>query len=766
MLMARRAVMLLLALGALTRTVTASAIESFEVRDIRVDGIQRIEAGTVFNYLTVRVGDTMDDQRARDAIKALYATGFFRDVRIEREGSVLVVTIEERPAVASIEFTGMKDFKADEVKKGLRDAGLAEGRTFDRSMVEQAEQEVKRQYLTRGKYGAQITTTITPLERNRVAISFAIDEGQVALIRRISIVGTHDFKESDLVGLLALQTPGAMSWYTKNDQYSRQKLGADIETLRSYYMNRGYLDFTIESTQVSISPDKRDVFITIAITEGNRYTVSAIKLGGDLMLASDDLMALVKLKPGDAFSREKLNDSTKAIADRLGNDGYAFANVNAVPEVDKEQRTVNFTMMVDPGRRNYVRRINVVGNRSTRDGVIRRELRQLEGGFFDNQKIARSKQRLELTQFFSEVDTDTEQVAGTTDQVDVNVKVKERATGSISAGLGYSSTEKVVLQARVSQQNVLGTGNSMSVQAARGTLNKTVSLSFTDPYWTADGVSLGYDVYDRTYDPHALRIQNYTSHTLGAGMRFGFPISERDRINVGLAVENTRLDLYGNSPLIYAAYVNEYGTSTYALISSVGWARDSRDSAVWPTDGTVRRLGGEVSVPVLDVKYYKMGYSQTSYYPLSRNVTLKLGGELGYGDGYAGQPLPFFKAYTAGGIGSVRGYFTNSLGPLDANGFPIGGSRKMLANAETLFPFPGLGQDRSVRLGTFIDAGQVWNPNYTDGSLGYLRIRYSAGGTFSWLSPVGPLQLSLGYPIAKRQGDRAQHFQFTLGTVF
>jgi len=742
------------------------AFEPFVVRDIRVEGIQRIEAGTVFSYLPIRVGDRVTAERAREAIRALYTTGFFRDVRLEADGDVLVVELQERPAIASIDFTGMKEFQPTEVKKGLRDAGLAEGRTFDKALVDAAEQEIKRQYLTKGRYAAQVRTTVTPLERNRVAINFNVTEGETAKIRRINIVGNHDFSVSELLGQLALQTPGLMTWYTKNDQYSRQKLQADIETLRSFYQNRGYLDFAIDSTQVAVSPDKQDVFITLAITEGNKYTVSSVKLAGEFVVPEAELTKLIQLHAGDPFSREKLNASSKAVVDRLGNDGYAFANANAVPEVDKEKRTVAFTIMVDPGRRAYVRRVSIVGNTHTRDEVVRREMRQLEGSFYDNQKLQRSKQRLELTNFFSEVDLQSEPVAGTTDQVDINAVVKEKPTGSILLGIGYSTADRVVLQGSVSQQNLFGSGNALTLQASRGTLNKVYSLSYTQPYWTVNGVSLGYDVYDRDFDPHALNIQQYTSHTQGAGLRLGYPISETDRINFGLAIENTRLTLYSNSPLLFDNYVNQFGVSSYALIGSAGWARDGRDSAVWPTAGTLQRIGVESSLPVFDVKYYKLGYSETTYFPVTSKVTFKLGGELGYGNGYGGEPLPFFKSYTAGGIGSVRGYYTNSLGPQDANGFPLGGSRKLVATSEVLFPFPGLGQDKSVRLGFFGDAGQVWNPQIGGGSLGELHLRYSTGLTFSWVSPIGPLQLSLGYPIAKKSTDRIQHFQFTLGSVF
>lgn len=757
------------ALAVLTAALFGSpafAAEPFTVRDIRVEGIQRIEAGTVFSYLPIKVGQRVNDALVQEAVRALYATGFFRDVRLEVEGDVLVVAVEERPAVASIEFSGLKEFPADQVRKALRESGLAEGRTFDKATLDSAEQEIKRQYLTRGKYGATVTTTVTPLERNRVAINFEVDEGEVARIRRINIVGNQAFSESELLGNFVLQTPGFMTWYTKNDQYSRQKLSADIETLRSFYQNRGYLDFAVESTQVSITPDKRDIYITINISEGEKYTVSSVALAGDLVVPEAELQKLVQVKPGQPFSRERLTDSTKAIAERLGNDGYAFANANAVPEIDKDKRTVAFTIMVDPGRRVYVRRINIVGNTRTRDVVIRREFRQLEAAYYDNQRLQRSKRRVDLTNFFSEVDIETEPVPGTTDQVDVTMRVKERSTGSLLFGVGFSSADKVILSGSISQQNLFGSGNALTLAAASGSVNKNYVLSYTEPYWTVNGVSRGFDLYDRRFDPRRLNLGSYKSDTRGAGMRFGYPITEFDRINFGLAAEQTQIEVFDDSPVRFKNYVNEFGRVANALVATAGWARDSRDSAIWPTRGGTQRLSTEVGLPGFDLTYWRAGYNLTRYFPITRDLTLAMGGEIGIASGYDKQPLPFFKAYYAGGVSSVRGYAQSSLGPRDDNGV-LGGSRKATAFTEVLFPFPGLGQDRSVRLGWFVDAGQVWDNNTPGGSLSDLGLRYSTGLGMNWISPIGPLRLSFAHPINPRSGaDRVQRFQFLFGNTF
>ena len=522
----------------------AWAFEPFVIKDIRVEGIQRTEAGTVFSYMPVKAGDTLDDEKAAATIKALFATGFFKDVRLEYEGGVLIVQVQERPAVGLIEFKGIKEFNKDQLKDGLKQTGLAEGRVFDRSLLEKAEQEMKRQYLSRGKYAAEIKTTVTPLERNRVAVQFDVDEGEVAKIRQINIVGAEAFREKDLLRLFTLTPPNLLSWYTKNDQYSKQKLSGDLETLRSYYLNRGYLEFAIDSTQVQIGADKKDIYITLNITEGKRYTISDIKVAGEPIIGEAELRKLVKMRSGEVFSRERLTESTKAIADRLGNDGFAFANVNAVPELDKTNQRVAFTFFVDPGRKVYVRRINVSGNNRTRDEVIRREVRQSEGGWYAQDKINRTRERLDNLGYFKEVNVETPAVPGTTDQVDMNIAVDEKATGNILAGAGFSSSEGFVLSGSVSQSNVLGSGNHLAVQVNTSKVNKTYSLSYTNPYYTDDGVSLGFDAYLRKTNASSLSIASYATSSIGLGARSGIPLNETDSINFGLGIDSTKLSLF------------------------------------------------------------------------------------------------------------------------------------------------------------------------------------------------------------------------------
>ncbi|MDP2868648.1 outer membrane protein assembly factor BamA [Methyloversatilis sp.] len=746
----------------------AFAFEPFVVRDIRVEGIQRTEAGTVFSYLPVKVGETFTEDKAAEAIKALFATGFFKDVRVEVEGDVLVVVVDERPAIASLEFIGMKEFDKDTIKKAMRDFGLAESRILDRSVLERSEQEMKRQYLTRGLYSVDVKTTTTPLERNRVAVTFEINEGAAAKIKQINIVGAKSFKEKDLLKLLSQSTGDWLSWYNKNNQYSRQKLSADVETLRSHYLDRGYLEFNVDSTQVSITPDKQDIYITISITEGEKYTVGGVKLSGELLIPEAELRGLVKLNAGDDFSRKKLTETTKAISDRLGNDGYAFANVNAVPEPDREKRTVSFNVFVDPGRRVYVRRINVAGNTKTRDEAVRREFRQMEGSWYDGERINRSKSRADRLGYFDGVTVETPAVPGTTDQVDVNLTVKEKPTGNLAFGAGFSSSENLILSTSVSQQNLFGSGKSLSLGLNSGSINKTYSLSFTDPYYTPDGISRGFDVYLRNVDPSRLRIGNYRTSSVGAGMRWGFPIREDDRINFGLAVDQTSIDTFSNSPQRYLNFVNEFGDTNNSLVGTIGWARDTRDSVIYPTKGSTQRVNVEVSLPPGSLRYYKASYQHQRYFPLFGDFVLMLNGDVGYGDGYNDKPLPFYKNYFAGGIGSVRGFQTSSLGERDRDAAgnilfnTVGGNRRIVGNAELLFPLPG-SQDKTLRLGTFIDAGQVWASGDTL-SLGDLR--YSAGLSVAWSSPMGPLKFSVAQPLNKEPTDRLQRFQFQLGSTF
>jgi outer membrane protein insertion porin family len=748
-----------LAVFALVGTASAQDFEPFVVKDIRVEGLQRTEPGTVFSYLPVKVGETMNSAKARAALRALYATGFFADVRLDVDNQVLVVQVRERPAVAQIDFSGIKQFEPDNLKKALRELGLAEGRIFDRALLESAQQEIKRQYLSQGLYAAEVETTVTPLERNRVGISIAVTEGEVAKIQGINIVGAQAFSEDELLGLFVLRTPGWLTWYTKHDRYARERLAADLETLRSFYLNRGYLDFSLDSTQVSITPDRRDIYITVNIVEGETYTVSDVGLAGQLLLPREELEPLIQLKPGDTFSREKLAASTKAITDRLGNEGYAFANANAIPTVDKEKRTVAFSIVVDPGRRVYVRRIDVAGNNKTRDEVVRREMRQLEGAYYDASKIQLSRRRIDRTSFFGEVTVETQPVEGNPDQVDVVYSVKEKPTGSLLLGVGFSSVERIALSASITQANAFGTGKYLSANINSGSVNQVYSLSYLDPYYTVDGVSRGFDVYKRKTDASSLAVGPYVTDSIGGGVKYGYPVSEQVTVDFGLNLESVELEVFAISPLSYLKFVNDFGTQYTYLSGTVGIARDTRDSLISTTAGSYLRASTELAGG--DLQYYRLGYQHQWYRPLSRATTLHLGGEIGYAGGYAGYPLPFFKNFFAGGPGSVRGYRSFSLGPQDIAGNAVGGDRKLQLQAEILFPMPGAEHDRSVRLAAFVDAGQVYA-----NKIEFDELRYSAGFALFWSSPMGPLRLSLGKPLNAQSGDRVQQLQFTFGTGF
>lgn len=745
------------------------AVEPFVVKDIRVEGLQRTEAGTIFNYLPVQVGDVMSDEKATQAIKSLYNTGFFKDVRIEAEGQVLVVTVQERSAIAKIDFSGNKSFPSDKMTEGLKQIGISEGLIFDKSQLDRAEQEIKRQYLAQGKYGANVKAVVSPLERNRVAVRFEIEEGVVAKIRDINIVGNTVFTTEDLRAEFLLTTPNWMSWWNKDDQYSKQKLTADLETLKSFYMNQGYLEFSVDSTQVSISPDKQDIYITVNVTEGEKYTISDVKLAGELQVPEADLKPLIKIAKNDTFNRQLVTESSKAISDRLSNDGYAFSNVNAIPEIDKVNHTAAFTFFVDPGKRVFVRRINLTGNARTRDSVLRREMRQLESAWYAGDKIERSKVRLERLQYFDNVNIETPAVPGSNDQVDININVTERSTGSVQFGAGLSSNEGVVLGVTVNQQNFLGTGNRVSAQINTGQVNTTYSLSFTDPYFTPDGISRGFDVYRRDVNTQSLDIGTYNSSSYGAGVRFGLPLSERDFFSAGLTADYTKIDLSDNSPKQYLDFCgNLSGCSNNSLQLSLGWTHDSRDNTLFPNDGVLQRLTAEASVPGLDLQYYKIEYKHAWYKEIFKDTTLLLNGELGFADSYGSDVYPFFKNFYLGGVNSVRGYDNGAIGPRDIDpvtgqDFAVGGTRRILANAELFVPVPLIKNSSQFRLSTFFDAGNVYSENE---SLNLDEVRYSTGVGISWFSPFGPLKLVFAKALNAKDSDQTQTLQFQLGQQF
>lgn len=760
---------LTLALAAVFAAQPVFAEEPFVVKDIRVEGIQRTEAGTVFSYLPVKVGEVMTDEKTAAAIKALYATGFFKDVRLEARDGVVIVTVEERPSIASITLSGIKEFSADDLKAGLKQTGLAEGRVLDRAMLDKAEQELQRQYFNRGKYAVEIKSTLTPLERNRVAVQFDVVEGDSAKIQQINVVGNQAFKEKELLKQFGSTTPGWLTWYTKSDQYSKTRLAGDIEALRSFYLNRGYLEFNVDSTQVSISPDKQGIYITVNVTEGPQYKVSDVKLAGQMLVPEAELQKLITVKPGEVFVRDRLTETTKKISDRLGNDGYAFANVNAVPELDKEKGTVAFTLFIDPGRRVYVNRVNVAGNTKTQDEVVRREIRQMEGAYYDAEKINRSRERLNRLGYFNEVNIETPSVAGTTDQVDVNVSVAEKSTGNIMLGAGFSSSEGLVLSGSVSQSNVFGTGNRLSAQINSGSVNTVYSLSYTNPYYTIDGISLGYDLYRRDVDATSLdNVADYKTSTIGAGARFGLPINERDFISFGLTYEQTSLTTTATSGVQHV-FVQEFGEDNDTVRLDTSWSRDTRNSFLFPTKGLFQRAAAEVGTPLGSLQYYKLSFQHQQFFPLSKSFTLMLNAEAGIGDGLSGKPLPFFKNFYAGGTSSVRGFENGTLGPKDANEDALGGDTRVVGNAELFFPLPGLKDDQSLRMSAFIDAGAAFGPRDNDGlyeKFAFEDLRYSAGVAILWVSPLGPLKFSLAQPLVEKDGDKTEVFQFTLGNVF
>jgi len=741
---------------------TAWAVDPFTVRDIRIEGLQRVEAGTIFASLPVRVGDIYDDQKGAAAIQAIFALGLFKDVRIEASGDVLVVIVEERPTVADVDFGGNKEFDKDALRRMMRDIGLADGRPFDRALLDRAEQEIKRQYINRSLYASEVVTTVTPIERNRVNLSFGIIEGDRAKIKEIRVVGNKAFGESTLRNLFDLDTGGWLSWYTKSDQYSRAKLNADIETLRSYYLTRGYLEFRIDSTQVVISPDKQEIGIVINITEGERYVVSGVNLEGNYLGKDDEFKSLVAIRPGEAYNADEVVQTTKAFTDYFGNFGYAFARVEARPQVDRVNNRVVLVIQAEPSRRAYVRRINVAGNNRTRDEVVRRELRQFESAWYDADKIRRSRDRVDRLGFFREVSIETQEVAGAPDQVDLTIAVAERATGNLSLGAGYSSGDGVGLTAGIKQENAFGSGNSLGLQVDTSKVNRTVVFNTTDPYFTVDGVSRSIDVYHRTTKPYTAT-DSYSLKTTGASLRFGVPFTETDTVYFGAGVERTEIVPGTQLPAAYVAYGNQFGLTSNGVPLTLGWARDTRDSSLVPNSGRYQRVNGEWGIGG-DTRYISGSYQFQQYWPLNKQYTLAFNGDVAYGKGLSGRPFPLFKNYFGGGLGSVRGFEQGSLGVREiTNGGSLGGTKKVNLNFEVITPFPGAGNDRSLRMFGFFDVGNVFGESEP---LRLNELRASVGVGLSWISPVGPLRLAIAAPVRKFAGDRIQRLQFQIGTSF
>ena len=757
--------------GARTATAVAAmvfaaqaawALEPFKVQDIRVEGLQRVEPGTVFASMPLRVGDDYNDDKGAAAIRALFGLGLFKDVRLEAVGGVLVVVVEERPTIADVDFVGSKEFDKDLLKKTMRDIGLTDGRPYDKALTDRAEQELKRQYINKSFYGAEVVTTVTPIERNRVNLTFSVVEGETARIKDIRIVGNKAFSESTLKGLFDQDTGGWLSWYTKSDRYARTKLNADLETLRSYYLQRGYLEFRVDSTQVAISPDKQDISITVNVTEGERFVVSSVKLEGNFLEREDEFKSLVTIRPGEPYNADQVAETTKAFADHFGNFGFAFARIEAVPEVDRENNRVALVLQADPVRRAYVRRISVTGNNRTRDEVVRREFRQYEASWYDGEKIRLSRDRVDRLGYFTEVNIETQEVPGAPDQVDLVINVAEKPTGSLQLGAGFSSAEKLSFSFAVKQENVFGSGNYLGVDVNTSKFKRTLVFSTTNPYFTPDGISRTLDLYYRTDKPYEDQGGNYELITTGGGVRFGVPFTEIDTVFFGGALEQTRIKAGTNIPAAYLAYADRYGATSTSVPLTIGWSRDSRDSALAPNVGRLQRLNTEWSVAG-DSRYVRANYQYQQYVPLNKKFTLAFNGEVGLGKGMGGRPFPVFKNFYSGGLGSVRGFDQGTLGPRDVTGASLGGPKKLTFNAELIAPFPGAGNDRTLRVFTFVDVGNV----YGDGEkMSLSDMRASVGVGLSWISPLGPLRLAFANPVRKYAGDRIQKLQFQIGTSF
>lgn len=749
--------------------------DDFTVSDIEVEGLQRVSAGTVFAAIPINIGERVDSGSLADAIRSLFGTGLFTDIQASRDDDVLVLSVKERPSIASIDIEGNKNIETDMLRDALAKAGLQEGQVFRRATLDRLELEILRSYIAQGRYNARVKATAEALPRNRVAIKLKINEGTVAAIQHINIIGNEAFDDQTLLDLFELQTTDWWNSITNADKYAREKLSGDLENLRSYYLDRGYLDFNIESSQVSISPDKQKVFITIALKEGKQYTVSDVKLRGDLIVGEEELRKLIPLKKGDVFSRARMTAISEALSFRLGKEGYAFANVNAVPEPDEGGNTASVTFYVEPGKRAYVRRINFKGNVSTRDDVLRQEMTQMESGVASSDRIEFSKTQLERLGFFKTVNVDTVPVPGTDDQVDVNYSVEEQPTGSLSASVGYSQSAGVILGGSVSERNFFGTGKRVSFGVNVSDYIKSANLSYTNPYYTVDGVSRGFSVFAKQTDYKGQDIASYLLDEYGGRLTFGYPIDAVTRLNFGTGITRSKVKegLYTSQEV--RDFVQEEGDTfdNYFLFTS--WNRSTLNRGVLPTRGYNQSLSLDVAVPGSDLTFYKLSHKSNFYYPLTDNEhwIVHTRTDIGYGDGYGGRSqMPFYEHYYAGGFGSVRGYQASSLG-LKATNSPydyskpdaFGGNLLTEGSLELITPTPFAGDTRSMRTALFLDGGQVFDTarNF-DPSFGELR--FAAGVSFQWITAVGPLAFSLAMPLNDKAGDQTQVFQFSLGQTF
>ena len=740
---------------------TAFAFESFEVKDIKLEGLQRISIGTVFNYLPIKPGDKIDKAEIKNAIHVLFKTGFFKDIHFEREGNVLVIFVAERPAINEIVIEGSSAIPKEQLDSALKQTGLVKGRVFNRSILEGLQQELQRQYYSLGKYNVKIDVHKTQLERNRVDITIKLSEGESAEIYAVNIVGNKKFSDEVLLGELSIAEE---PFFSARNSYKKQQLAADLEKLKSFYLDNGFLNFNIESTQVSLGPEKESVYISINIEEGDRFTVREVKLAGDFILPHDELADLIKINSGDIFSRRKVVDSTKSLSDILAENGYAFANVNMVPDIDKESRTLALTFFVDPGRRIYVNRVNITGNTKTQDKVIRRELRQLEGDWLSTKHVARSKTRLDRLGFFGDVSVQTTRLPGTPDQVNLDYNVTEKPTGSLQAGLGYSDSQGPTLNLSVTQDNFLGTGQNVGVNFDNSEVTTQYRLSVTNPYYTEEGVSRSISLTYRKVDAEEADISNYSTDSYGASLSYGVPLSEYTNYNWGVKYDSTEITTGAATSQNIVDFIAANGklNSTYQIFTS--WAYDSRNRRLFASNGSFTRIGGEIAVPGGDLEYYKVDFRHLNYFELAKEVTFAVNLNLGYGTAFGNSDYPPYKNYFAGGSTSIRGYDANSVGPRDiTTNDPTGGKVKIVSNLDLILPNPFTEKSGSTRVSLFLDAGSV----FTDAnSINNDEVRYTTGIAFIWITPVGAMRFTLAEPLNKQEGDSTRQFQFSLGSPF
>jgi len=758
----RRLAALIFASNAILFSLPAAA--DFVVDDIRVEGAQNIEVGTIFNYLPVKVGDVADEGLIDQSIKALFATGFFQDVEIRRRENTLIVIVAERPAIAGVEYSGNKDIDDEAIETALAQVGVAEGRIFREPLLEQLVQAIEERYFAKGRYSANVDAVVTPVDLNRVSISLTIDEGRIARIREINIVGNEIFSDKELLSEISLGEERWHSFLSQIGRYSKEQLLADVEALRSFYLDRGYMSFELLSSDVTISQNKQDIFITFSLHEGGQFTVGSIDVEGGGGFSASDLLDLISIPAGKPFSQTDLVASRSAIESKLADHGYAFANVNAITDIDEAAHRVDFVFAVDPGPLVYVRQINISGNQSTLDEVIRREMRQLETSVFSAEKLRRSRERIARLGLFDDVNIDLTAVPGAVDQVDLAVVVKERATGNFMFGAGYDDSDGIFLIAEVHRGNLLGTGRELNVAAEVSKIDQTFDVEYRNPYHTAEGVSRALFIQREKVDTDAVITADYTSETTGGGIRYKIPMSEYNALSFSVAVEEINLQSTTSTPPEYRSFIDRYPDNLNLNLSS-GFSKDTRDSIFFPRRGFFRRVAAEVGVPGSDLEYYKLTARASWYQQLVGRLTLNIRGDVGYGDGYGDlQELPFFKNYYAGGSSSVRGFESRSLGPTSTNAdaSPLGGGIRTVANVEMFFPVFGLVESNDKRLSLFADSGQVFSSS-SDFDFGEIRISVGAG--FHWFSPVGPISLTMAQPLNDEAGDDVKRLQFTLGSL-